>query len=297
MVFVNSFKVVVVSVVASTALAFMAPAYHARKPARQVPMTMAPSLVPPAFRQQMRVEDLDNVVNGLFGNNKKENSRRFSLRRFFQGFVQFATKNKRKRLAALVFAATVWCRGLAPYHDEVPVAHATAIEQVQTEAQVELEEGTTEGAEVELSEDVSVAGNEEPKRGVASRKLATTLTGTAVFVPSVGYFILREQKKESSADSVEETEILPNATIATTDDVQPSENQKKVLVQNVLDKAKKARLKVDADTYLKSLQKEKSVITSAISKLTKQIQSSGEAESQSAVASEGKENSGKLRAQ
>lgn len=260
----------VVSLLVSTVFAFTAPTPipHA---VRQIPIK--PILLASPSVQRMAVD-----TNGLFG--EKRSARRLpSLRRFFRNFVQFATKNKRRRLSSLVFAATVWSRGVVHYQD-MPVAHATPAPVERLAPNLHLHGGSTdESATIENAEvEDAVAAKPKPSRAAVNRKLATA--GTVLLVPA-GYLAIRGEKDDESTcvstDSSGEDAGALESTGGTDDDTieeEIPEEEKKTLVRNVLDTAKKARLKVDPDTYLKTLQKEKSVISSAISKLKQKVQSS-----------------------
>lgn len=264
----TALRLLIFAWLASTAVAFTVPISPRTTQSWRLLSSQQTPLVSPAMRVEV-MEDPER--SSVF--RKRVRSPRVSLFRFFRSLGRFLGGQNRKKLAALVFAASVWLRGPV-LHQELAAAHAAPVEQVQSELQVESEQSTCS-----LEEPLEDVTSLEQSRGVGSnKKTKTAIAGAAIVVPTAGVFVVRGRKRASTKSTEEgDLPITGTATTAaasTTMEETPSEEEKTSLVQNVLDTTKKSRLKVDADSYLESLQREKGAITSAISKLTKQVQSS-----------------------
>lgn len=190
---------------------------------------------------------------------------RFKLRHFVRRAVHVFTQNKRKKLAALVFATSVWLRAGVVPQQGVQIAHA--MEQVMSSELVlggdqivsdEVVDGSFDG----IAETVEVEAPGE-QSGV-NRKVLATAAG-AVVLPSTGLLLVRGRGQRAP----EEADVEKN-------DDSPTSKEDRSLVPNVQGKPKKTPQRVDADTFMKSVQKEKSIIASAISRIKKQLESDKE---------------------
>ncbi|CAB9508425.1 expressed unknown protein [Seminavis robusta] len=196
----------------------------------------------------------------LFGNWRP----RLSLRRWIQRLqhVRISPQN-RHRFAALVFAGCLWLRGGFPLqaHANAPNVAPTPVEHIQM-----ISGGSDEAATEEAVPESSVGVK---SNGAKSRTLAKAVIGAAVVIPSAGWIYSRVQGDDQDESAVDDD---------LDEDTKTSEGTSSES-KNMVDKS---RPKVDADTYLKSLQKEKSLISSALSKLNRQIESAAEADEKAA---------------
>lgn len=147
----------------------------------------------------------------------------------------------------------------------VKVAHA--VEQVVPSGQLivggdqivvdEVEAGSTVGETETLDVEVEIP----QEQGGVNRKMAATAAG-AVVLPSAGLLLIRGRGQGA-----------PKEVNGGKNDDSPPLQENRSLVPDVQGNAKKAPQKLDSDTFMKSVQKEKSVIASAISRIKKQLES------------------------
>lgn len=205
-----------------------------------------------------------------------------NLFRFLQQ-QQRGVQHKRKALA-LALAAFVWLQAGQPRH-----VHAAAT--TNKPALVE---------QVQRGGDRGESGKSKIKKRRASQKVSSTamhgklavaaVAGTMVVAPSAGFVMSRREKETNDHDKggrngfsavAAQAGVKTRNTASSTKPTKTSrkestanfnalrEQEKKQVVDKVLKKANAARQKVDSDVYLKSLQKEKSVIHSALETLKK----------------------------
>ena len=207
-----------------------------------------------------------------------------NLFRFLQQQQQQRGVQHKRKALALALAAFVWLQIGQPRH-----VHAAAT--ANKPALVE---------QVQRGGDRGESGKSKIKKRRASQKVSATamhgklavaaVAGTMVVAPSAGFVMSRREKEATDHDKggrngfsavAAQAGVKTRNTASSTKPTKTSrkestanfnalrEQEKKQVVDKVLRKANAARQKVDSDVYLKSLQKEKSVIHSALETLKK----------------------------
>ena len=286
------FRILVVAlVVATTAASFAAPRVPVSYNARcypQAPLTAAPALSVPE-------EEAGKIQSCLFLKAPRQRQRFFLTGRFtriknlFRFLPQRGVQRQHKKRKALAFAmaAFVWLQAGQPKQVQAATINTPVrVEQVQR--------GGDRG---ESGKSKSKAVNRFAKRQASQKasamhgKLAVAaVAGTMVVAPLAG-FVMSRRDKETTDDNeggmngfsavAAQAGVKSRNTASSTKPTNTSrkesaanfnalrEKEKKQVVDKVLKKASAARQKVDSDVYLKSLQKEKSVIHSALETLKK----------------------------
>lgn len=201
--------------------------------------------------------------------------------------------HKRRRALGIALAALVWMRAAGGGHME---AHATATTTIAAPAAIEKVERGGGGSSLKLIPKSSAG---QQKASSMNGKMAVAVAGTFAVAPSAGFLMNRSRKlneedddDEADLDNNKPSAVLQaakqttNNSAATATTVKPSntkngetaadldamigekvEQKKKVIVEKVLKTATNARQKVDSKTYMQSLQKEKSIISTALKTL------------------------------